>query len=39
MKEEIVNVEINILKVILEKFGYDRDEMLKFIIENLKGEL
>ncbi|MDV5130542.1 GntR family transcriptional regulator [Clostridioides difficile] len=39
MKEEISNVEINTLKVTLEKLGYDRDEMLKLITENLKGEL
>lgn len=39
MKEEIANVEINTLKVTLEKLGYDRDEMLKLITENLKGEL
>lgn len=39
MKEEIANVEINTLKVTLEKPGYDRDEMLKLITENLKGEL
>ncbi|HGL5934374.1 TPA: GntR family transcriptional regulator [Clostridioides difficile] len=39
MKEEITNVEINTLKVTLEKLGYDRDEMLKLITENLKGEL
>ncbi|MBY1525276.1 GntR family transcriptional regulator [Clostridioides difficile] len=39
MKEEIANVEINTLKITLEKLGYDRDEMLKLITENLKGEL
>ena len=39
MKEEIATVEINTLKVTLEKLGYDRDEMLKLITENLKGEL
>lgn len=39
MKEEIANVEINTLKVTLEKLGYDRDEILKLITENLKGEL
>lgn len=39
MKEEIANVKINTLKVTLEKLGYDRDEMLKLITENLKGEL
>lgn len=39
MKEEIANVEINTLKETLEKLGYDKDEMLKLITENLKGEL
>ncbi|EQF25215.1 bacterial regulatory s, gntR family protein [Clostridioides difficile CD160] len=39
MKEEIANVEINTLKDTLEKLGYDKDEMLKLITENLKGEL
>ncbi|VFG94315.1 GntR family transcriptional regulator [Clostridioides difficile] len=39
MKEKIANVEINTLKVTLEKLGYDRDEILKLITENLKGEL
>lgn len=39
MKEEIANVEINTLKETLEKLGYDKEEMLKLITENLKGEL
>ncbi|MGX9758599.1 GntR family transcriptional regulator [Clostridioides difficile] len=39
MKEEIANVEINTLKETLVKLGYDEDEMLKLITENLKGEL
>ncbi|MCC0633518.1 MULTISPECIES: GntR family transcriptional regulator [unclassified Clostridioides] len=39
MKEEIANVEINTLKETLVKLGYDKDEMLKLITENLKGEL
>ncbi|MDB0441393.1 GntR family transcriptional regulator [Clostridioides difficile] len=39
MKEEIANVEINTLKETLVKLGYDENEMLKLITENLKGEL
>lgn len=39
MKAEIANVEVNTLKETLEKLGYDKDEMLKLITENLKGEL
>ena len=39
MRKEVANKEIDNLKVVLKELGYSEDEIIKLIINNIKGEI
>lgn len=38
MRDDVANQEINNLKLILERLGYNTDEIVELVIQNIKGE-
>lgn len=39
MREEVANKEIENLKLALKELGYSKEEIIKLIINNIKGEI
>lgn len=39
MREEVANKEIDNLKIVLKELGYSEEEIIKLIINNIKGEM
>lgn len=39
MREEVANKEIDNLKIVLKELGYSKEEIIKLIMNNIKGEM